>query len=224
MTSLVTGIVLCGLFGAGVVVGIHLERAKIPTGPTTKSPARSFNRLAAVHEAGHALCAWHHSQISVISRITIDHQHTRPGQDGHVAYTRLGGDLNHKALWDDIVTALGGIAAEVREFRKFRSGPAEADLTSARLTAMKLVSMGWTTPPWSEPKIPDDFNLSKLFRGMRPDSDVARILDFAYARAKYLLEKDETRLQRLIGELMEKGTLGATDVFRVLGPSWPLFS
>jgi ATP-dependent Zn protease len=218
---------LVAAFGVGSVAGIVAERFWISswrTLPTTKEADERLDRIrnhieyrVAIHEAGHTITGWYHPYVAEFPRITIDDG--RIGE-GFVMFARGGGE-RPDALWCDIAVHLGGIAAEVLEFKKFRSGHAESDLVKAKANALKLVERGELTPPWSEPTEPDDFNLAKVFGEI--DEKTARVLDLAYARAKYLVSRDERRLDIVAAALMEKGVLTNADLRKLLGWRRPTF-
>jgi cell division protease FtsH len=175
----------------------------------------------AVHEAGHAVCAWASPYTWMITEVRLDDDRC----SGHVWLIGLRSQQS-PVLWHNIVIDLGGIAAEAKEFRGFRSGPAETDLVKALAFARTLAERGDVNPPWGGSELPANaFDLSKLFRSVVAGSPEARILNLAYVRAKALVKSDQERLYRMAEDLTEKGVLGKADITYLFGFRLPrLFS
>jgi cell division protease FtsH len=176
---------------------------------------------AAIHEAGHAVCAWNHPQIVRINRVTIDEGSTG---EGEVRYIRAKIDTDD-SLWCDVMVSMGGIAAEVMEFGRFRSGPARNDLEKALATARVLASRSSTQPPWQiqVPTGPRKLDISTTLRSVTPDSPEAWVLNACYDRAKDLVARDRTRLDRVAQHLAEHGPLGPSEIRGIFGWRLPLF-
>lgn len=206
--------------GVGVLLTLALGRllARPPERAGEPKKIRSLNEhRAAVHEAGHAVCAWLHPRVR-ITRITIDD--CPPGQVGRVELMGPVTPGDDASLWCDIVVSLGGIAAEVHRFNLFRSGQAAPDLERAVATARVLVERGSTTSPWGgpDPTSRSGLDLSVMLRSVQAGSPEANVLNACYDRAKVLVARQEARLDRVV-----QGTLGPREVRAIFGWRLPLF-
>jgi cell division protease FtsH len=113
---------------------------KVILGPQKKSKVRSEqdNKLAAYHEAGHAVSAYYAPMADPVKHITI----VPAGQTGGVTLMvpeedRLGTSKNQ--MLDSIVVALGGRAAEKLVMDDISTG-ASSDIQHATSTARNMVT------------------------------------------------------------------------------------
>lgn len=184
-------------------------------------PLRSrIDHRAAVHEAGHAVCAWFNPYVVRIDYITLD--------DGSTGTGRVHQTISSKrhradARWALIATDLGGIAAEVLEFGVVRSGPARGDLIRARDLAVQLVAEAKDpnattgSSPWDHVLPDEPFDVSRMLRSIESDSDEARILNICYVRAKHLIESNPTLMERTVKALLQEGRLERDQIDRIFG-------
>lgn len=225
MTSLILSLfgafALAMAFGLGLLAGQALEQRRRPvlSAQERRKMRGTQAYYIATHEAGHAVCAWFNPYTFLIQEIVVDEDQG----NGHMLCLASKSQKS-PVLWHFIVLKLGGIAAETKEFRKFRSGPAEDDLADAVKSARLLADRGSPNPPWGGSELPDNaFDLSKVFRSVVAGSPEARILNLAYARAKFLVAKDQQRLRRVAEDLVEKGRLTKTDILFLFGVRLPFF-
>ena len=225
MTSL---LVFALAFGVGFFAGRHEGRLWAlwkgtllqPTEPPP-TPIRDHPELrTAVHEAGHAICAWFNPYVTRIEHITLKNQ----AGNGHMLCFIVSDEQhNNDALWAHAAVALGGIAAEAGEFGTFHSRMANGDLLRARDLAVMLVAraMGPTPGallcPWDIELEEDAFDLSQMFRSIDEDSAEARVLNLCYLRAKQLIAHDSRRLYQITEALLDKGELQASDIAKIFG-------
>lgn len=214
-------------FGVGFFVGRQEGRLwawwkGTPLEPPEPPPTPIRDRVelrTAVHEAGHAICAWFNPYVTSIEHITLENE----AGNGHVLYSMSGKRHKNDALWSHIVVALGGIGAEATEFGKFRSKGATGDLLRARdLAAMLVARERGPTPgalfcPWDIELDEDAFDLSQMFLSVDEDSADARVLNLCYARSKQLIARDPQRFHQLIEALLEKGELQPDDIGQIFG-------
>jgi ATP-dependent Zn protease len=169
---------------------------------------------AAVHEAGHAVCIWFSPYARGLTRITIDDGSMG---EGRVAYT-YSGSRKPEALWYQVVGHLGGIAGEMHEFGRLRSGGSAVDLVNAKKRAMEIVESDKLLPPWGAMELPEGhFDMAGMYRSIDKGSAVALVLNLAYQRARYLVDADHERLVKVAEALAEYGVLEELDIRRIFG-------
>jgi len=141
-----------------------------------------------------------------------------------VLYTTRGRN-DSTEFWHSIVVNLGGIAAEMVEFKRMRSGTAKSDLQKALHNAKQLAEACALTPPWDKnASLPDDhFDVSTMFRSVDTGDKEARILNLAYTKARAVVEKDRKRMLQIAGELARCGVIEPEGVTRIFGTrlGWP---
>jgi len=177
---------------------------------------------AAVHEAGHAVAAWcGHPYVVRISKITIDDGSMGEGRVEYATTKGRNGKLEADRVWCDIVVSLGGIAAEMVEFNRMRSGPAKSDLEQARQSVAALVSAGAKNPPWDVAEVAavadGPFDMAKVYRSVSEGSEEARILNLCYDRAKYLVVRNQSLLEKVTESLLQTGVLTGISLVRIFG-------
>lgn len=181
----------------------------------------------AYHESGHALVAWFTPDADPLSKITIIPRgralgvtETMPEED-RVNYTQ-------DYLEDRIAILLGGRCAEKTVFDNFSSGAAD-DLKQATRLARKMVtdwgmseSLGPVNFPQGEehpflgmemaqPKVFSD-HTAKLI-----DDEVSRMVKQQEQNVMKLLQTHRDDLTKLATSLIEKETLDAAEVEKLLG-------
>jgi ATP-dependent Zn protease len=227
MTLALGSILITLALGAGVFLGRRHERqvwVQIIEDREAVDTGKIRNLIeyrVAVHEAGHAVCVWFDPYTRGIDRITID--------DGAVGEGRVSSSRMSRAtapsFWYGMVNNLGGIAGEMMEFKRMRSGTAKSDLEKALHKARELVKVDKLDPPWKHTELEDGhFDISTMYRSVDSDTPEARVLNLAYAHARYLLEKDRKRMLQVAGDLAKHGVLEAKGVKRIFGTRavWPL--
>jgi len=192
-------------------------------GEPHRAKLREFPEFrTAVHEAGHAVCAWVSPHTTSINSITINGG--GPYNGGQMLYT-LTDNGSPTVAWHTLTVHLGGIAAELLEFGKVVSKPAKKDLTEAAEAARMIVGHGMPNPPWSEPVVlpAKYFDVSEMFRSIDSDTNVAAVLNLSLARAKHVLTEDRERMLRVADELVVRRTLDPVDIRRLFGRRfrWP---
>lgn len=196
------GILVAASFLVGFVVG---KRYQAP--PLTLEKVRHAVELrVAVHEVGHAVVAWH-CPYTTIDTVEMD-EGTSLGR-GRVRNRMLvrEGDLQ-KSRWWEVALRLGGIAGELVELGKTRSGNCLDDLNRARDAAQGVLG---TDPPWREAPS-STFDPVKMFRTGSVTEAEARVLRICYDHARSLILKDREVFNRLVHDLMEKAVLREEDV------------
>lgn len=210
------------LTAGGVAVGRALERKEWQTVIQGKGKAEEASKIrsmieyrAAIHEAGHTICAWHDPYVRRITLVTIDP--TRAGLAGHVNYTASTNPAA-AAKWYAISVNMGGIASEFCEFGKARSGGSKRDLEHAREAAKAIVKAGSPVAPWAraEERVEASDNIARMF-GSGLDPEIGRILNIGYAYSRDLVEQDRARLMLVTNHLCRSGDLKAKEIKRIFG-------
>lgn len=172
----------------------------------------------AIHEAGHAVCAWHNPHVVSIGRIQI-------GSEGGIVQYIESNSGTQAELWWKIVVGLGGIAAELEEYDRFQSGPARLDLEGVRDLAIRLSSKGIPNPPWSDPVVlpPTYFDVSRTLKSIHSTHASAAVLNLSMVKARKLIAGDSRRKEivRLLGH--HDGHLDNTHVHQIFGHRIPFF-
>ena len=180
---------------------------------TTTRPA--VNPVVVLHEAGHALLAWHCTAVSdvlhVDTRVALDGS---PG--GYVRNAWLTAAPKPAIHWCRLVVALGGVAAEMMVSRRARSGPASEDLMEAAALCRAIVRVGGVDPPWSPPR---DRGLAfeRVFVDQLTAEEL-RVMRSGYSMARDLLEMRAAALASLLVLLAERPAVRGDELRRALGP------
>lgn len=186
--------------------------------PKIKNPQ---DHRAAIHEAGHAICAWHNPFVREITAIRIDNQGMGGGS---VHYTTAPLEFPSQ-MWWQIVVGLGGIAAELEEFDGFRSGPATPDIKGVVMLATKLTSLGAPNPPWSNPhSLPSKyFDVSKTLRSVSSQDKSAAVMNLALVKARLLYAEDKRRMDIIRLLAKHNGHLDHSHVRQIFGSRYLFF-
>lgn len=187
---------------------------------------RDKERIA-FHEAGHALVAWFSPNADPLSKITIIPRgralgvtETMPEED-RVNYTQ-------DYLEDRVAVLLGGRCAERIHFDNASSGAAD-DLKQATRLARKMVSewgmselLGPVNFPQTEehPFLGMEMAQPKVFSDQTAkqiDDEISGLVKRQEQRVMNLLTNHRHDLEKLAGNLLQKETLDAADVEKLLG-------
>ncbi|KAK4655850.1 i-AAA protease yme1 [Podospora pseudocomata] len=174
--------------------------------------------MTAYHEAGHALVAFFNKQeggshlykVTVLPRgQSLGHTAFLPEMDKYSYTVR-----DYLAMID---RALGGkVAEEIVYGSEFVTSGVSADLDSATRTAWHMVAQLGMSPKLGPVEYLRKYNeLSSETRAM-VESEVKKVLDDSYARARALLLSKRTELDLLAKALVEYETLDHDEVVKVL--------
>ncbi len=205
-----------------------LEEAatKLKLGPARKRmQSDEDRRLAAYHEAGHAVVGHFSKNVDPVHRITIV---SRGMSGGHTMFppTQDRSNETKSRLIDQIATALGGQAAEKMMLKDVSTG-AGSDLEVATAIARAMVQefgmsdlgpiTSRTRPMpggWINPMEQSDAS-TELSNQI--DREVKKILDTGYKRAQFLLSKNRLKLDKVAKALLEKETLESNEFEKIVG-------
>ena len=179
-------------------------------------------RGIAVHEAGHATVSWHRRYGDPLIKVTIVPRGKALGAAWYVPEERQL--VPAQALLDQICSLLGGRAAEDLVIGQVTTG-ALNDLERATKVAYSYVSLYGMSS-----KIPNisyydstgqDYAFTKPYsegRAQIIDSEVSRIINEQYERAKNILAQYKEGLGQLADELYSREVIFTADVEAIFGP------
>jgi cell division protease FtsH len=173
-------------------------------------------KVTAYHEAGHALVASFVPEMDKVYRVSII---ARGGSLGHTAFPPERDRYNETKtrLQSLLSTMLGGRAAEEVVFNEQTVGASD-DIDRASGLARKMVTefgMSSLGPisyaskgenVWLAREVGDGQKYSEQMAA-KIDSEVNRIVDEAYTRAKSVLSEQRSRLDKVAAALLQKETI-----------------
>lgn len=180
-------------------------------------------RVAAYHEAGHALIAWMTPAADVMTRISLLEagQETRlPTQNGSetIRYSK-------ERLLAYLSTLLGGRAAEEAATGEVTTR-SENDLIEATRLARNMISrwgmgrlgpVAFDTRAQTHGEARPDGDLSQA-TAARIDQEVQDLLHHQYALVLKQLSDNRQALDRLVDTLLDKETIHQTEMTHLIGP------
>ncbi len=205
-----------------------LEEAavKVKLGPQRKRMQTEEDRkLAAYHEAGHALVGHLSPLVDPVHRISIVARGESGGQTMFPPTEDRSNERKSRLL-QQITTALGGRAAEELVFKDISTG-ASADLEVANSIVRDMVTVYGMSDLG-----PISFRQRGVFglwareeegNGMsetmqtKVDSEVKKILDQSYKEAVALIKKNKAKLDKVAKALLDKETLETDDFEKIVG-------
>jgi ATP-dependent metalloprotease len=219
--------------GADRVLKKHLDfaRDKVIMGPERRSriPDAEANLITAYHEGGHAIVAHYTKDSNPLHKVTII---ARGHSLGHTAYIpeKERYHVTRSQLMAMMDTMMGGRAAEELIFghEKITSG-ASSDLKQATAIASHMVKE-WGMSEKVGLRTVEDNNKSLVnVNGLGPqtnelmDSEIKRLLQESYDRAKAILKLHNKEHVALAEALIKYETLDAEDVKAIMsGEKHPL--
>jgi cell division protease FtsH len=201
----------------------------VPRGALVLTPEEK--RTVAYHEAGHAVLASVLPNSDPVHKVTILPAGIALGATQQVPVAER--QLRRRGELDDILAVrLGGRAAEELVFGEVTTGAAD-DLTSATALARSMVrewgmserlgEMAWGS---SGPVfLGEDLVHTRDYSDETArviDEEVERILEEQAHRARTELQQSMDALHAVASELLERETLAADDISRILHPPGPV--
>ena len=220
--------ILAAREGKKAIDNKDLEEAatKVKLGPQRKRLQTEEDRkLAAYHEAGHAIVGHHLPKVDPVHRITIV---ARGMSGGHTLFppTEDRSNETRSRLLEQIATALGGRAAEDMIFKDISTGAAN-DLELATGIARDMVTeygmsslgpINIKTHPmfglWA--RMQDEGGVSQDMQS-KIDTEVKKIIDSCYKQASIILHKNRAKLDKVAKALLEKETLDTDEFEKLVG-------
>ena len=185
-------------------------------------------KRTAIHEAGHAFCAWSLPQQKNVLKISV------LPRGNALGYTqRAGGEFHeyqtNATMFTDMVVMLGGRAAEEVLIGNVSTGAVD-DLQKCTNLAMKqMIAFGMSRSAGMLSFNPQSTDAGRSFvhfsEGTQESAEAAakKLIDEAYAMSKELVKANEAKIRTLAGELQEKKELMQGDLQRLWGqrPDFP---
>jgi cell division protease FtsH len=204
-----------------------LEEAatKVKLGPQRKRlQSEEDRKLAAYHEAGHAVVGHFLVHVDPVHRITIV---ARGMSGGHTLFppTQDRSNESKSRLMDQIATALGGQVAEKMELNDISTGAA-SDLEIATSIARAMVmdyGMSNLGPISLGPKSRFGWSRGEEGGSISPDLqnkidiETKKILDEGYKVAQIILKKHKAMLQKVAKAVMDQETLTGEEFEKIVG-------
>ena len=181
-------------------------------------------RATAIHEAGHATVMWSLPQCDPVLKATVVPRARSLGATWYVPDERRI-HVTNEALQERLAGLLGGRIAEEVNYGTLGAG-ALSDLERATNTAYAMVAyygMSKKIGPisyYDSSGTRDTFTKPFSEQTARDiDTEVRRIIEEAYAKARGIIERKSEQINRMADLLLEKETIYAEDIERILGPA-----
>lgn len=202
-----------------------LEEAatKVKLGPQKKRlQSEQERKIAAYHEAGHALIA--HllpnvdpiGRVSIVARgLTLGHTMISPAQD-RTQETKT-------RLLERLSVLLGGRAAEELVFGEMTTGAADDIKRANQLARSMVVEFGMSSLgplTWNGREDQEEWSIIDPLSAetkAKIDKEIEKIINQAFRRAKQLLEGNREILNKLVQKLLVKETLDQEEFEKVVG-------
>jgi cell division protease FtsH len=184
-------------------------------------------RTTAYHESGHALIAWLTADADPVQKVSIVPRGRALGQT-----EQLPGEERHNLtlsyLMARLAVMLGGRAAEEVALHEITTG-AESDLLEATRLARQMVTRwgmgdiglavfaGDEEQPFLGYEMTQGHGYSEM-TAARIDRNVRELLDTAHVAVRARLLESRALLDKLAAELLQKETIGTSDLNSILGP------
>ena len=179
-------------------------------------------RSVAFHEAGHATVSWMLEHADPLVKVTIVPRGRALGAAWYLPEERQLVTAEH--ILDEVCSLLGGRAAENLFFNAASTG-ALSDLERATKQVYAMVAyygMSETMPNISyyDSSGQYDYGFTKPYSettGKNIDSEVKKLIDTQFERAKEVLKTNEEGVKQIAQILIDKEVLFADDVKAILG-------
>lgn len=193
-------------------------------------------KVIAYHEAGHASVSWLLEHAHPLIKVTIVPRGNSLGAAWYLPEERQITTTDQ--LMDEICAALGGRVAEDIIFGKISTG-ALSDLEKITKQAYAMVTIYGLNEKIGNISFYDssgqqEYNFNKPYSEQTAetiDTEVKKMIDFAYARTKDLLLQHKEQLSQLAGRLLEREVIFKEDLEQIFGkrkwedkPEIPLLS
>jgi cell division protease FtsH len=179
-------------------------------------------KVIAFHEAGHATVSWLLEHAHPLVKVTIVPRGQSLGAAWYLPEERSLNSTDQ--ILDEMCAALGGRAAEKIIFDEITTG-ALSDLEKVTKQAYSMVSIYGLNEAIGNISFYDsrgnsDYNFQKPYSDKTAelmDTEVKKIVEVQYARAKDLLSKNKDKLTQLANQLLEKEVIFKEDLEKIFG-------
>ncbi|NMA74885.1 MAG: ATP-dependent zinc metalloprotease FtsH [Bacteroidales bacterium] len=186
----------------------------------TKIMTKEERQTIAIHEAGHASLSWLLEHANPLIKVTIVPRGRSLGAAWYLPEERQ--ITTKEQMLDEMCALLGGRAAEEVFVGKISSG-AMNDLERVTKQAYGMIAylgMSDDLPNLCYYNMNDEYSFSKPYSDStaeKIDSEVRRMINEQYERAKRILSKHQKEHNALAEELILKEVIHAEDVERIFG-------
>jgi cell division protease FtsH len=178
--------------------------------------------VIAYHEAGHATVSWLLEHAHPLVKVTIVPRGQSLGAAWYLPEERSLNSTDQ--ILDEMCAALGGRAAEKVIFNEITTG-ALSDLEKVTKQAYSMVSIYGLNEAIGNVSFYDsrgnsDYNFQKPYSDKTAelmDTEVKKIVENQYARAKELLSNNKDKLTMLADQLLEKEVIFKEDLVKIFG-------
>jgi len=189
----------------------------------TKVLTEHEKRVVSYHESGHASVSWLLRWANPLIKVTIVPRGNSLGAAWYLPDERHL--TTYAQMFDEMTSLMAGRAAEEVVFGEVGTG-ALNDMERATKMAQSMVVYYGMSPRIGNISFYDssgqsDYGFTKPFSDKTAeviDSEVNRIVEEAYARAKEIITSHRAQLDELAGQLYEKEVLFRDDLERIYGP------
>ena len=189
----------------------------------TKVLTEHEKRVVSYHESGHASVSWLLRWANPLIKVTIVPRGNSLGAAWYLPDERHL--TTYAQMFDEMTSLMAGRAAEEVVFGEVGTG-ALNDMERATKMAQSMVVYYGMSPKIGNISFYDssgqtDYGFTKPFSDKTAeviDSEVNRIVEEAYARAKGIIVEHRSQLDELAGQLYEKDVLFRDDLERIYGP------
>ena len=189
----------------------------------TKVLTEHEKRVVSYHESGHASVSWLLRWANPLIKVTIVPRGNSLGAAWYLPDERHL--TTYAQMFDEMTSLMAGRAAEEVVFGEVGTG-ALNDMERATKMAQSMVVYYGMSPKIGNISFYDssgqtDYGFTKPFSDKTAeviDSEVNRIVEEAYARAKEIINSHRAQLDELAGQLYEKEVLFRDDLERIYGP------
>ena len=189
----------------------------------TKVLTEHEKRVVSYHESGHASVSWLLRWANPLIKVTIVPRGNSLGAAWYLPDERHL--TTYAQMFDEMTSLMAGRAAEEVVFGEVGTG-ALNDMERATKMAQSMVVYYGMSPKIGNISFYDssgqtDYSFTKPFSDKTAeviDSEVNRIVEEAYARAKEIITSHRAQLDELAGQLYEKEVLFRDDLERIYGP------
>ncbi len=189
-----------------------------------KSISPTERRATAIHEAGHATVMWMLKECDPVLKVTIIPRGKSLGATWSVPDEERV-HVTDNTLSEQLSGLLGGRIAEEVNYGTLGAG-ALSDLERATKMTYAMVTYYGMSKKIGPISYYDSTGTRDTFTkpfseqtAHEIDSEVRRILDEAYARARDIIEKNNDKINVMADLLLDKETIYAEDIEKILGTS-----
>ncbi len=178
-------------------------------------------KTIAFHEAGHATVSWMLEFASPLIKVTIVPRGKSLGAAWYLPEERQL--TTTEQMLDEICAALGGRAAEELFFKKISTG-ALSDLEKVTKQAYAMVSIYGLSEKVGNLSYYDSSGQQSGFtkpysetRAQIIDTEVSKIIENQYKRAKNIIMKNKKKLEKLADQLLKNEVIFKNDLVDIFG-------